>query len=53
MRPAENIEKLVKNLNDQTSAEMDKRVYRAIIIRNILYKNISVNERAIKLVQPY
>ena len=26
MRPADNIKRMIKNLNDQTSAEMDKRV---------------------------
>ena len=31
MRPAENIKKLVKNLNDQTSAEMDERVLGDVI----------------------
>ncbi len=28
MRPAENIKKLIKNLNDTTSAQMDERVLR-------------------------
>ncbi len=31
MRPAENIERLIKNLTDRTSAQMDKRVLRDVL----------------------
>lgn len=46
MRPAENIEKLIKNLSDKTSAEMDERVR-----RNMLHA-LAESEKPSALTQP-
>ncbi len=46
MRPAENIERLIKNLNDKTSAEMDERV-----LGNVL-RALEESEKISALTQP-